>query len=213
MALSIEEKRERAFKRQVEAQKRARDRQIAKMNDPKWRDEQRAKQIASQNKQFAKQRAKLNDPEYIAKKKTKTKEQIEKARAKPKKPAKKTTSKGLKGRAVNASERRVMDAIGQLPCIACAKHGRDNQLISLHHVYGRTVENAHAYVLPLCAYHHDTLLPANERERYPDMLPLHAKGKYGGKAQFARYNGTELDLLHSAYQQAGLDIGTLKHLS
>ncbi len=85
-------------------------------------------------------------------------------------------------------------------------------MISLHHVFDRVGERAHAYVLPLCCYHHDTLLEANKRAQYPDMIPLHAKGKYGGKAQWKIYNGTEIELLFKVYKLAGLPLELLENI-
>ena len=219
MALTIEEQRERQRVKQKEAFARAQSRKIAKLNDPKEREKRFAKQQAASKRQQEKQRIKLNSPEYRAQQLAKAKAQaakaIEKAKSAPpkKRTPRKTTSKGLKGRTPTASERRAMDLIGKLPCVACEKHGRENPMISLHHVYGRTIDNAHAYVLPLCCYHHDTLLPKEERERYPDMLPVHAKGKYGGKHQFNQHNGTEFELLVAVYEKVGLPIGLLENLS
>ena len=105
-----------------------------------------------------------------------------------------------------------MDAIGRLPCIACWLHGRENPVLSLHHVFGRVGERAHAYVLPLCCYHHDTLLEADKRAQYPDMIPIHAKGKYGGKAQWKIHNGTETELLFKVYKLAGLPLELLENI-
>ncbi|MDG2676045.1 Ref family recombination enhancement nuclease [Vibrio sp. 705] len=175
---------------------------------------QREKQKQSMERARAKQIAKMNDPEYQKKQRDKQQQRIERQKAKPvvKKPTKKIASKGLKGRTPTAEERRIMDAIGRLPCIACWLHGRENPVISLHHVFGRVGERAHAYVLPLCCYHHDTLLEAEKREQYPDMIPLHAKGKYGGKAQWKIYNGTEIELLFKVYKLAGLSLELLENI-
>lgn len=213
MALTIPEKIEKQRNQQKKAAERALAKKKAKMNDPKEQEKLRDKQIASRKRSQERQLAKLRDPEHQERQRSKAVAQLEKAKVRTKKTKKKTTSKGLMGRSVSASERRVMDKIGQLPCIACSKHGRENTMISLHHVYGRTKENAHTYVLPLCCYHHDTLLPKEDRERYPDMLPVHAKGKYGGKHQFALHNGTEVDLLRSVYELADLDASALNHLT
>lgn len=194
MALTIAEKLQRQREKQKQSMERARAKQIAKMNDPEEREKRFKKQLQQQERQRQRQ--------------------IERQKAKPvaKKPTKKIASKGLKGRTPTAEERRIMDAIGRLPCIACWLHGRENPVISLHHVFGRVGERAHAYVLPLCCYHHDTLLEAEKRAQYPDMIPIHAKGKYGGKAQWKIHNGTEIELLFKVYNLAGLPLELLENI-
>ncbi|MFH4648915.1 Ref family recombination enhancement nuclease [Vibrio alginolyticus] len=186
MDLTIAEKLQRQREKQKQSMERARAKQIAKMNDPEERQKRFKKQLQQQERQKAKPVAK--------------------------KPTKKIASKGLKGRTPMAEERRIMDAIGRLPCIACWLHGRENPVISLHHVFGRVGERAHAYVLPLCCYHHDTLLEAEKRAQYPDMIPIHAKGKYGGKAQWKIHNGTEIELLFKVYNLAGLPLELLENI-
>ncbi|EPN3958719.1 Ref family recombination enhancement nuclease [Vibrio alginolyticus] len=194
MALTIAEKLQRRREKQKQSMERARAKQIAKMNDPEEREKRFKKQLQQQERQRQRQ--------------------IERQKAKPvaKKPTKKIASKGLKGRTPTAEEKRIMDAIGRLPCIACWLHGRENPVISLHHVFGRVGERAHAYVLPLCCYHHDTLLEADKRAQYPDMIPIHAKGKYGGKAQWKIHNGTETELLFKVYKLAGLLLELLENI-
>ncbi|MFH0218506.1 Ref family recombination enhancement nuclease [Vibrio alginolyticus] len=194
MALTIAEKLQRRREKQKQSMERARAKQIAKMNDPEEREKRFKKQLQQQEHQRQRQ--------------------IERLKVKPvaKKPTKKIASMGLKGRTPTAEEKRIMDAIGRLPCIACWLHGRENPVISLHHVFGRVGERAHAYVLPLCCYHHDTLLEADKRVQYPDMIPLHAKGKYGGKAQWKIYNGTEIELLFKVYKLAGLPLELLENI-
>lgn len=209
MALSIEEKLEKQRKKQKEAQERAIARQKAKLADPKWHKEQRYKKQATAQKARDKQITKIQSPEYQAKQRQKLIDQRERAKSKPAKPVKIKPTRGLKGRTATSKEREYQDKIGTLPCIACSLHGRENQLISLHHVYGRTIPNAHKFVLPLCAYHHDTLLPEEERAKYPDMIPVHAKGKFGGKYQFSRHNASEDDLLRLVYEKLGLPLDDL----
>jgi len=101
------------------------------------------------------------------------------------KPVKPMKSRGMKGRAPTADEKRFMDQMGKLPCIACLKDGWTNHTISLHHIDGRTKPGAHFLVLPLCGPHHqqdDTDL----RQR----ISLH-----GRKATFQARYGTERELL------------------
>ncbi|UTZ44627.1 recombinase (plasmid) [Vibrio campbellii] len=183
------------------------------MADPNWQKEQRDKKQAAAKRAKNKQLAKIKSPEYQEKQRQKLIEQQERAKAKQKKTVKKKSTRGLKGRSATSGEREYQDKIGTLPCIACWLHGRENPLISLHHVYGRTIKNAHKFVLPLCAYHHDTLLPAEERAKYPDMIPIHAKGKFGGKYQFSRHNATEADLLRLVYEKLGLPLAELPEFS
>ncbi|EFN4739630.1 recombinase, partial [Escherichia coli] len=85
-------------------------------------------------------------------------------------------------------------AIGTLPCIACHIHGQHSPVVSLHHIFGRTAENAHKYVLPLCKWHHQYAAPAEVRDQYPWLVPVHADGKIGGKADFMRHNADEMTL-------------------
>lgn len=70
----------------------------------------------------------------------------------------------------------------------------------------RVGERAHADVLPLCCYHHVTRLEAEKPTQYPNMIPIHAKGKYGGKAQWKIHKGTETELLFKVYILAGLTL-------
>lgn len=103
-------------------------------------------------------------------------------------------SRGMKGRAPTADERRVMDAIGSLPCIACMKDGHVNPVISLHHIDGRTALGAHALVLPLCGPHH----------QQDDSDPMQRPSVHGRKATFTARYGTERELLAECLRAAGL---------
>ena len=60
----------------------------------------------------------------------------------------------MKGKTRSASEKALQDRIAQLGCIACLKDGVFNDLVSIHHIDGRTKPDAHTKVLPLCAGHH-----------------------------------------------------------
>lgn len=105
--------------------------------------------------------------------------------AKPIKSMPAKRSRGMKGRAPTADERRFMDAAGALPCIACQKDGRHEPVISLHHIDGRTKPGAHLLVLPLCAPHH----------QQDDSDPLQRQSVHGRKATFTARYGTEMELL------------------
>lgn len=63
-------------------------------------------------------------------------------------------SRGMKGRAPTAAEKRFMDQVAALGCIACSADGYENFDVSIHHVHGRTAVGCHFQVLPLCGPHH-----------------------------------------------------------
>lgn len=206
MALTQEQKRERAIERAKASQKRAFEKQREKQNSQEYREKMFLKQKAANQKAINKQREKQNDPERI-------KKIIESSKNKQNKAAKITTSKkvtknkGLMGRPATAEEKRIMNAIGTLPCICCSRKGRYNPVISLHHLDGRNKPNAHAMVLPLCAPHHDT--PIEDKailEKYPDLVPFHAKGSLGGKAEWRKQNGNEWEMLADCYAELGIEI-------
>lgn len=171
------------FEQQQRQQERQRERQMEKLCDPEYRERMKKNKAASIERYMA--NAKLKPPVTI---KSDTK-----SRAKPK-------SKGLMGRTPTALERSLMDKIGALPCAACSAMGIDNTVIALHHVDGRVKPNAHAKVLPLCAYHHDVPLTPEERAIHGDMFPVHAKGSYGGKKAFETAYGTQDLLLSVVYE-------------
>ena len=95
------------------------------------------------------------------------------------------TSRGMKGRPPTAEEKRFMDRLGKLPCIACRKDGWENHKISLHHIDGRTKPGAHFLVLPLCGPHH----------QQDDTDPRRRISLHGRKATFQARYGTERELL------------------
>ncbi|BDS20992.1 Ref family protein [Citrobacter freundii] len=146
------------------------------------------KQREYQARAIARQREKQANPEWRAEQYEKQRErQIKSAERAKKRPC----GKGLKGRTPRAAERRMMDKIGSLPCIACHVNGIVNEVISLHHLEGRTADGAHAYVLPLCDHHHQHAAPAPVRAIYPWLVPVHADGTCGGKTEFEALNGTQ----------------------
>lgn len=147
-----------------------------------------AKQREYQQNAIARQRERQASPEWRQKQYDKRKagvlRSIERAKNKP-------VSRGLKGRTPRKAERVMMDKIGALPCIACYMHGVINYATSLHHIDGRTADGAHARILSLCDGHHQHIPHAVILARFPWMVPVHADGKHGGKAEFERLNGTE----------------------
>lgn len=173
----------------------------------------RLKQQADRQKQIDKQRNKLADPEWRAsqyERQRKSHQRMQtraieraKERAANPKPAptartRKSPGRGTKGRTPTADERRVMDALGRLPCIACLMHGKITEEVSLHHIDGRTKPDAHKLVLPLCKWHHQYAAPPEIRAIYPWLVPVHADGNVGGKSEFYRLNKPESALLVDA---------------
>lgn len=202
MAHTTEEKRQRMLDNARAAQVRAREREKEKRNDPQWRAAQKQKQLAALQRQRERQAEKQNSPEHkqqLADKRQASWQRSKKPAATTRKP-----SRGIKGRSPTADERRVMDALGSLPCIACLLHGVTTSEISLHHIAGRTAPDAHKKVLPLCVHHHQHAAPADVREAYPWLVPVHACGTVGGKADFSQRNLPEMDLLIRAYALAGI---------
>lgn len=211
MALSTEEKKKRALEKQIASRERQIARQRAKQSDPKWRAEQVAKKMESARRQAERRKEKVNSAEYQEKQRAKAAAAEKRRRealatSKPAKPAKPIKSKGLKGRAPTAQERAIMNALCQLPCIACYNQGRHNPVISYHHVDGRTKPLAHARGLPLCAHHHDTPADKDTVSRYPDLIPVHAKGALGGKAAWEKIHGTQFALIAQCYELAGISM-------
>lgn len=199
-AEQIDAKRQKQFEAARKQQLRQRERQAS----PEFREQQRAKV----NAETARRLARVMSPEYRA-------EQAEKARKKredkavtppaEKPKASAVRSRGTKGRTPTADERRVMDALGRLPCIACLMNGQHTEQISLHHIDGRTKPDAHKLVLPLCKWHHQHAAPAEMRLAYPWLVPVHAAGIIGGRKAFEALNGTQKELLAESYRRARIE--------
>lgn len=223
--------REEAILKHQVAQQRQRKKQIAKrqekLADPEYRQQQlakvsttskkgiqqkpvditarRAKQIEAvqrqQQRHRDKQQALLQDPEHQALQREKV---LAKAKARPV-PSKPIKSKGLKGRARTAEEKRLEALLARIGCICCRNQGwytdaMNNQegqhFISMHHVDGRTKPWCHAKQLPLCQYHHDTPPPQGAPEQ---LFPLHGTGR----KRWEKVNGTQEDLLQQVYEIIG----------
>lgn len=176
--------------------------------DPAYRQHQQEKRRGSTTIR-RKRLARIHSPEYQEAQREKQRIKRQESAQKPRttltvtKP-RKTSMRGLKGRTPTADERRVMDALAKLPCTACWLHKHHQLIVSLHHVNGRTAAGAHMDVLPLCRWHHRDAAPKADREQYPWLVPVHASGNVGGKAEFTRLNASEEDLLLMAYKQAGI---------
>lgn len=204
-----------ALQKRIEQQQRQRAKQAEKNADPEYRRQQREKQTETARRAAARQIERRKSPEWQAEQKRKadkrSKSALERMKEKKAADVKPTARKravastrGLKGRTPTAVERLVMDALGQLPCIACLQHGKETPLISLHHIEGRTKPGAHMLQLPLCDCHHQHAAPATIRAEHPWLVPVHADGIVGGKAEFGKHNGTERQLMIKAYHLAGI---------
>ena len=95
----------------------------------------------------------------------------------------------MKGRTPTAAERRHMDKVAALGCIACRKDGLHNTVVSIHHVDGRTKPGAHMRVLPLCAGHHQDGTGA------PGLTAVHP-----WKKRFEQKYGTQEALLQEVQE-------------
>jgi len=202
---------------QLKSQQRAFEKMKARLDDPIYQEEQQIKQRKAQIKAFEIQRIKESSPEYI-------KQQVEKEAASKEKIIKKalesksiisidvnknkrTKSKGIKGRNPTALEKILANKIGDIGCICCLnkkwytsemQEQESTKFVSLHHIEGRTKEWAHAKVLPLCAYHHDTPAPSHAPE---ELTPIHR----GNKKEWIELNGTEDELLKQVYEMIDED--------
>lgn len=186
---------------QLEKQKASQDRRVAAMKarqaDPAYRKEQDEKRRAAQERSAERRRQKALEPKAPKPPKVPKPAPARSAR-------KATSSRGMKGRSPTASEQAYMDALGALPCICCKLRGRHSPVISLHHIAGRVKPDAHKLVLPLCQYHHDVPIEKALRELYPFMIPIHAKGSFGGPGAWSAEFGSEYDLLALCYAEASL---------
>lgn len=99
----------------------------------------------------------------------------------------------MKGSAPTKAEREFWSALASIGCIACLKDGRFNDLVSIHHIDGRTKKGAHMKVLPLCAQHH----------QQDDTDPLKRIAVHPNKARFESEYGTQLELLKEVRLIAG----------
>lgn len=180
-------------------QERARARQREKQASPEYREAQLAAAKARQEREWARR----SSPEYRAAQQAK---QAAKRQPKTATSPRATVSKRQrpKGRTPTAQERRHMDAIGALPCCCCARFGREQPVISLHHTEGRTAPGCHSKVLPLCLYHHQRAAPPEVRARYPDLVPYHADGNLGGPGAWEAIFGPQAAMLAAVWEEVGI---------
>lgn len=180
-------------------QERSRARQREKQASPEYREAQLAAAKARQEREWARR----SSPEYRAAQQAK---QAAKRQPKTATSPRATVSKRQrpKGRTPTAQERRHMDAIGALPCCCCARFGREQPVISLHHTEGRTAPGCHSKVLPLCLYHHQRAAPPEVRARYPDLVPYHADGNLGGPGAWEAIFGPQAAMLAAVWEEVGI---------
>ncbi|MEE9647871.1 Ref family recombination enhancement nuclease [Enterobacter soli] len=198
-AEQIEKQREKQRAAAQRAQTRAREKQLERLASPEYREQQRQKA----NDALARRRTRAMSPEYRAEQDEKKRRKLEAPPAKKRVPTP-IRSRGSKGRTPTAEERRFMDAIGKLPCIACWLHGVRTEEISLHHIDGRTKPDAHKKILPLCNCHHQHAAPAEILAIYPWLVPVHASGSIGGRKAFEALNASQTELLLKCYDLAGI---------
>jgi len=89
----------------------------------------------------------------------------------------------IKGRSPTADESRHMDNVSQLGCIVCYKKGFRFVPAEIHHTEGKTKEESHFKVLPLCYEHHRGGRGEEPISRHP------------WKRRFEKEYGTEEELL------------------
>ncbi|EOV7562316.1 Ref family protein, partial [Escherichia coli] len=193
---TIEQKIEQCRKWQKAARERAIARQREKLADPAWRESQYQKMRNTIDRRIAKQK------ERPPASKTRKSAVKIKSRDLTYRKLKNQSIPLSKGRTPTAEERRIANALGALPCIACYMHGVISEEVSLHHISGRTAPGCHKKQLPLCRWHHQHAAPAEVREKYPWLVPVHADGVVGGKKEFTLLNKSEMELLADAYEMA-----------
>lgn len=187
---------------QLKSQQRAFEKKKAQLDNPAYVEAQQLKQRETQMKAFEKQRARQQVKEASSEYKVQ-KTKLNKSSAIKSKPikSKPIKSRGLKGRNPSALEKILANKIGDIGCICCLNkkwytsdmaEQETTKFVSLHHVEGRTKEWAHAKVLPLCVYHHDTPAPSHAPE---ELTPIHR----GNKKEWVTFNGTEEELLKQVY--------------
>ena len=194
------------YEKQREYQERARLRQIQKAKSPEYK----AKQRAAQERALQRKIQKVNTPEYKAKQLEKQKLAAQRRYEKAKgsgfksissKPAKPMKTKGMAGRTRTSEEVVLHDSMAALGCICCINKGLIQPFsgtpVSIHHIDGRTKEDAHKKALPLCSWHHDVPIPQNNPDfaLYPFIFPIHAKGRVGGRVAWETENGKQEALL------------------
>ena len=92
----------------------------------------------------------------------------------------------MKGASRSKADIEFQDRIASIGCIVCRNQGIENDMVSIHHIEGRTKKSAHRKVLPLCYQHHQGV----DNSKPKRWFTLH-----GNKAEFEREYGTQYELL------------------
>lgn len=101
----------------------------------------------------------------------------------------------MKGRTPTKAEKAYMDKVCQLGCIICRiYHGLHNTYCSVHHIDGRTKENAHFNILALCGRHHQR--PDNGKD-YEAVHPYTARfeERYGKQSALLKRQNELLNMV------------------
>ena len=106
----------------------------------------------------------------------------------------------MKGRNPSKEEKEYMDKVQQLGCIVCANRGFPNVPAEIHHTRGKTVKDAHLYVIPLCPSHH----------RYGGHTEPISRHPY--KKRFEDAYGTEAELLKQVREIISSEIAGSKNI-
>ena len=106
----------------------------------------------------------------------------------------------MKGRNPSKEEKEYMDKVQQLGCIVCANRGYPNVPAEIHHTRGKTVKDAHLYVIPLCPSHH----------RYGGHTEPISRHPY--KKRFEDAYGTEAELLKQVREIISSEIAGSKNI-
>lgn len=191
-------------------QERAKQRQMEKQRSPEYIARQREKQRLAAERQHAKMIA--NKEKLVEKSRLRSEAQYAKAREREKQLGRRCTKKPMKSRGMAGKSRTkadlsLHDKLGQLGCICCINAGLvepfSGSPVSIHHIRGRTVADAHKYVLPLCAWHHDTPIPPGA-DAAENVFPIHSKGSEGGKVKWESVNGAQMHLWEQVMKLVGV---------
>lgn len=197
-----------SFEKKLEYQQRMRAKQIAKIQSPEYKVKQLDKAKEANQKRLEKLASKPPSDRKVL---TQSKASKSPRRNQTLKASKPIKSKGTMGKARTKSEHALHDKLAAIGCIACINQGLiipfSGSPVSIHHIAGRTSENAHEKVLPLCGWHHDVPMDQNSPEytKYPQIFPIHAKGSVGGKKKWEEVNGKQYALLEQSLKMIGVE--------
>lgn len=94
--------------------------------------------------------------------------------------------------AVTSQEKELWSRLAsEIGCIACMIDGRFNDYVSIHHVDGRTKQDCHKNVLPLCVSHH--------QDDGSGVIAVHPY-----KSRFERRYGLQSELVAACRKMLGI---------